>query len=182
MGKSSSRSNTEHRFVDMLFATEYDHLQQIASTLLKRCKDQTLFHSGDLVHEAYLKLIKDSRCTLKNRNHFICTASRTMQHVLIDSKRRQYAQKRGGCNMAISFECLSKAVGGENDECVAVHQAIDHLHELDERVYNVVLLRFFVGLNINETASVLELSAATVKRDWHCAKDWLAREIENSYI
>jgi RNA polymerase sigma factor (TIGR02999 family) len=150
----------------------YEELRKIAKARLRNGLD-TINATG-LVHEAFLRLNDQRRVEWKNRAQFFAVAARLMRRILIDRHRANKALKRGG---AVSFVTLSdEAAGGEIDLEV-LDRAVDSLALQDTRQARIVELRYFGGLTIEETAEAVEISIATVKREWMVARAWLKREI-----
>jgi RNA polymerase sigma factor (TIGR02999 family) len=132
-----------------------------------------------LVNEAYLRLIDVQHVEWQNRAHFFAVAARMMRRILVDAARARGYKKRGGGVSVVSLEddvALSIQPG---DDLVAVDDALTALAKVDARKSQVVEMRFFAGLTIDETAEALHVSRDTVKRDWHIAKLWLLRELRN---
>ncbi len=133
-----------------------------------------------LVHEAWLRLEGLDRVQWRDRQHLLAVAARTMRRVLIDYAEQRRAKKRGSGEVALGLEVVdaaATAVDDHADELHALDEALQRLSELNQRQAQVVECRFFVGLTVEETAEALELSAATVKRDWTAARAWLNREL-----
>ncbi len=131
-----------------------------------------------LVNEAYLRLVDSDLSGFRNRHQFFALAARLIREVLVDHARERHAQKRGGRAQRVPL-VSSLEMSQETDlpTVLAVHQAIERLEALDPRQSRIIELRFFGGLTLNEIASVLELSLATVERSWSVARRWLAREV-----
>jgi RNA polymerase sigma-70 factor, ECF subfamily len=133
-----------------------------------------------LVNEVYLRLVDLERVRWQNRAHFIAVASRLMRRVLIDFARSRGYQKRGGgVERVVVDESLLVDVGRGHD-LLALDQALDELARIDARKSQIVVMRFFGGLSVDEVATVLDVSAATVTRDWKLAKSWLLRELDRT--
>ena len=133
-----------------------------------------------VVSEVYLRLVGSEIDKLSNRKQFFTVASRLIREVLVDHARARGAAKRGGAKRPVSFDdALGVATGATADAetVIAVHEALGRLEEVDPRRARIVELRFFAGLTQREVADVLDLSLATVERDWSVARRWLAREI-----
>lgn len=131
-----------------------------------------------LVNEAYLRLVDLKQMQWQDRAHFFAMAARLMRRILVDFARSRRYQKRGGAAKQVSFtEALEVAANAPTD-VVALDEALDALARVEERKSQVVELRFFGGLSIEETADVLNVSRETVKRDWTFAKMWLLREMQ----
>jgi len=133
-----------------------------------------------LVHEAWLRLEGLDRVQWRDRQHLLAMAARTMRRVLIDYAERRRARKRGGSEVALGLEAVdaaTSAIDGAAHELQALDDALHRLAALNPRQARVVECRFFVGLSVEETAEALDLSPATVKRDWTAARAWLNREL-----
>ena len=130
-----------------------------------------------LVNEAYLRLVDAKGVAWQDRAHFLAVAARAMRHILVDHARARHAEKRGGRAARVTFdEALLVAVEPQQD-LVALDEALEALATFDERKSRVIELRFFGGLSVEETASVLQVSPDTVMRDWRLAKAWLRGEM-----
>lgn len=138
-----------------------------------------------LIHEAYLRLVDQRRVEWRNRAHFFGIAAQMMRRVLVDHARARLAAKRGGDVRAITLERVVDAdeQGGDADaalDVLALHEALERLALLDPQQARLVELRYFGGMNIDETATALGISPATVKREWTVARAWLRRELATS--
>jgi RNA polymerase sigma factor (TIGR02999 family) len=150
--------------------------------LAKRCMvseraDHTL-QPTSLVHEAYLRLIDSKGVACRNRTHFFALSARLMRRILVDLARSRRNQKRGGGRVAAALDEAAAQPQNQEAYMLALDEALDRLAEVDSRKSEVVELRFFGGLNIEETAEVLKVSRDTVMRDWKVARLWLLRELE----
>lgn len=162
--------------VDRLMPVVYAELKSLAASYLRSERaDHTLQTTG-LVHEAYLKLVDQRRTTWQNRAHFFGIAAQAMRRILVDHARRRRARKRDH-GLAVTLDDDLPGVVTNTDEVIAVDEALARLAELDPRQARIVELRYFAGMNIEQTAEALEISPATVKRDWMSAKAWLQREL-----
>ena len=130
-----------------------------------------------LVHEAWLKLVDSSSQSWQNRAHFFGAAAEAMRRILIDRARRKLAARHGGGAGRVDVDEIDFAAPAKDDELLAVHEALDALAGHDPRKAELVKLRYFAGLSIDEAAEVLGISAPTAKRDWTYARAWLFREI-----
>ena len=130
-----------------------------------------------LVNEAYLRLVGVSRIRWQNRGHFLAVAARAMRHILVDLARARGYQKRGGGVAAVPLDGLDVAGATPGPDVVALHDALEALAQFDARKSQVVELRYFGGLTVEETAEVLGVSPETVMRDWKFAKAWLLRQL-----
>ena len=151
----------------------YHELRQMASRYLRRESGQHTIRTTDLVHEAYLRLINESDQSWENRAHFFAVAARAMRQFLIASARRRKAAKRGGGRAAVTFEDGALLIQEKSEHLLALDEALSELAGFDDRMSRIVELRYFSGLTIEETAEVLGISPATVKRDWTTARAWL---------
>lgn len=168
-----------------LFALVYDKLREIARVQRRRQPTTETLNTTALVHEAYIKLFGGGGRDFKDRAHFMAVASTAMRQILIGHARRQSAKKRGGGQPPVSFEEVARALRGEvaadapaAEALLALDRALERLQRRSERQSRIVECRFFGGMSIEETASALGVSPATVKRDWSMAQAWLHREIE----
>lgn len=158
----------------------YDELRRLAHRHLRREREGHTLETTALVHEAYLRLIDQTRTELQSRAHFFAIASRQMRGILVDHYRsRQYA-KRGGRTVHIDIEQTCVATAEKAREVVALDDALTDLASFDERKCRVVELRFFAGLSIEDTAIALGVSQGTVMRDWTLARAWLQRAMISS--
>ena len=155
-----------------LFAAVYGELKQIAANQMKREQAITL-QSTAIVHEAWIKLIgsHEERCW-NNRGHFVAAAAQAMNQILVDAARRRKRQKRGGG--AQKFELMeSDFVSVTDDNILALEEALERLRETESRKAELVVLRFYGGMTVQEAADFLGISVATAERDWAFAKAWL---------
>jgi RNA polymerase sigma factor (TIGR02999 family) len=167
-----------HDVLDEIFRRVYDELHELAGNVRGRRGDATLDTTG-LVHEAYIKLVPSRDTTWESRSHFFGVAARAMRQILVDKARRRVALKRGGQDRwAVTFDEALHATPVEADELLALDRALERLAGFDDRRARVVEYRFFAGLSIADTASVMAVSTATVERDWRTARAWLTAELE----
>ncbi|MBL8989079.1 MAG: sigma-70 family RNA polymerase sigma factor [Gemmatimonadales bacterium] len=171
-------AGNEHA-VEQLVPLIYAELHAIAERQMRRERADHTLQPTALVHEAFLRLV-GNETSWQNRQHFLGVAAQAMRRILVDHARRQKARKRGGGADKIELDEQLIAVGGESGEGLdleALDEALTRLAELDARQARIVELRFFAGLDVEETAAVVGVSPATVKRDWQFAKAWLKREL-----
>lgn len=159
--------------VDKLFPLVYDRLHRIAHRQLGRERPEHTLGTTGLVHEAYLKLVDQTRVEWADRSHFFAVASQVMRRILVDYARRFRAEKRGGAPTRVSLTDAMLVAEERADTLVALDEAMTQLAIVDERLSRVVECRFFGGLTEEETADVLNVTARTVRRDWIKAKGWL---------
>ena len=153
----------------------YDDLRLIARRPLRRSPAATV-QSGSLAHEAYLKLVNVRGIQCNNRAHFFALCSQTIRRILVDHARKHRSAKRGeGLQVPLDEALLGTRARGVEVE--ALDEALNSLARIDPRKARIVELRFFGGLSVEDAAKVLEISEATVTRDWRVAKTWLFREL-----
>jgi len=158
----------------------HDRLRLIARRQLAGEADGHTLETDGLVHEAFLRLEGLDRMQWRDRSHVLAMAARTMRRVLVDYAEQRRSQKRGGGEHAVPLEhadAQMAAVDQHMDHLAALDEALGRLAMLNPRHSQIVECRFFVGLSIEETAEALDLSPATVKRDWTSARAWLNREL-----
>jgi RNA polymerase sigma factor (TIGR02999 family) len=159
--------------LDALVPLVYRELRRVARARLRAERPGHSLQTTALVHEVYLRLVDIERLTIESRTHFLAVASRLMRQILVDHARRRDADKRGANVPMISLDDVSPAAPVAAVDILALDQALDALSLLDARLCRVVELKFFGGLTIEETASALDVSRATVERDWTAAKAFL---------
>jgi RNA polymerase sigma-70 factor (ECF subfamily) len=147
---------------------------------MKRERSDHPLQATALVNEAYLRLIEVQQVQWQNRAHFFAMAARLMRRILVDSARTRDYQKRGGGALVLSLDEALAVPAAPGDDLVALDEALTALAAVDPRKSQVVEMRFFGGLTLDETAEALHVSRDTVKRDWTMAKLWLLRELDGS--
>jgi len=163
--------------LDALLPLVYEELHRLAHLELRGEGPDITLRTTALVHEAYHKLVDNHAVDWQGRSHFFGVAARAMRQVVINRAKKRQAQKRGGDAPHLTLDEGRIAVDKQADRLVALDEALDRLAAVDERQSRVVECRFFGGMTIKETATALDVSPSTVKRDWRTAKVWLAREI-----
>jgi len=167
--------------LDDLLPRVYEELRALADAYMRRERAGHTLQPTALVHEAFLRLLRLPPGSVQNRVHFFALAAQAMRRILADHARRHRAAKRGGSAVRVPLELAEGGAPGTpaGDDVAAddLDAALEDLAKLDERQARVVELRFFGGLSIEETAEVLAVSTATVKRDWLVARAWLHREL-----
>jgi len=167
--------------LDDLLPRVYDELRALADAYMRRERAGHTLQPTALVHEAFLRLLRLPPGSVQNRIHFFALAAQAMRRILADHARRHRAAKRGGGAVRVPLELVEGGApatpAGDDVAADDLDAALDDLAKLDERQARVVELRFFGGLSIEETAEVLAVSPATVKRDWLVARAWLHREL-----
>jgi RNA polymerase sigma factor (TIGR02999 family) len=162
----------DRRAFDQLVPLIYDELHAMARGQLRRERSDHSLQPTELVSEAYLRLAEGPG-GFENRSHFFGAAATAMRRVLVDHARRRAAEKRGGDRHRVTFEDLAVEAEEPSVDVVALDDALKALEQEDARLARVVEMRFFVGFSIEETATTMGISAATVKRDWTYARAWL---------
>ncbi|MGA2980965.1 MAG: sigma-70 family RNA polymerase sigma factor [Terriglobales bacterium] len=167
----------------------YDELRRIAERYMRLERADHTLQATALVHEAYLKLVRQPSKHFQGRMHFFAIAANTMRHILIDHARRRNAQKRAGnhkvaleevFNVSAAFALNRAADSDQSEELLKLDSALKKLATLDPRQVKIVELRFFGGLTVEETADIVGISPRQVKREWSHARAWLHGELESS--
>jgi RNA polymerase sigma factor (TIGR02999 family) len=169
--------------VDRLLPLLYEELHRQAERAMRREDERHTLQATALVHEAYLRLVDQNRVQWKNRAHFFGVAAQVMRRILVDHARGRLAEKRGGGAQRITLDDANVGANGDaagDVDVLALHEALERLAVLDVLQAKVVELRYFSGLNIEETAVALDVSPATVKREWAVARAWLKRELSRA--
>ena len=162
---------------DKLMPLVYDELRRVAQNYLRHERPDHTLQATALVHEAYLKLIDQTAVDWHDRAHFFGLASQMMRHILVDHARRHQAAKRGGLVQRLTLVEAVSFPDQKDFDLVALDEALTNLAQLDSQQSRIVEMRFFGGLTIEETATALSLSVATVNREWRLAKAWLLRAL-----
>jgi RNA polymerase sigma factor (TIGR02999 family) len=160
----------------------YAELRRLAEAYVRRERAKSV-QATELVHEAYLRLLKDRAPQWRDRTHFLAIAAISMRRLLVERARARGASKRGGSRIQVTLDdALLGAADAHTDavDLVALDRALESLARLDPQQARIVELRFFGGLSVEETADALSISPATVKRHWTVAKAWLLRELSGS--
>jgi RNA polymerase sigma factor (TIGR02999 family) len=157
----------------------YSDLRRVAASYLRKEAPNHTLQPTALVHEAYLRLTRIEVEDWESRSHFFAVAAKIMRNILVDHARAQHALKRGQGFTLVGLDEAVHTTLGPSVQILALDEALGRLAEFDPRQSRIVELRFFSGLNEEETGQVLGISARTVKRDWRCAKAWLFKEMNN---
>ncbi len=158
----------------------YEELRKLAQARMSKEPAQTLQPTA-LVHEAYLRLVGDAdRAKWNGRGHFFGAAAQAMRRIMVERARGQARLKRGGDRRRVALEDNAVATESGGDDLVALDAALDRLEAHDQRKAQVVMLRYFAGLTVEETAAALDLSPAMIKKEWTVARAWLHRELARS--
>jgi RNA polymerase sigma factor (TIGR02999 family) len=169
-------SGGDQSALDRLTPIVYDELHRLARRYMKRERPGHSLQTAALVNEAYMRLVDYERMHWQNRAHFFAVSAQLMRRILVDHARR-HNLKRGGDVQHVSLEEAAVVGGGGDTDLVVLDDAMNALARIDPRKVQVVEMRFFGGLSVEETAEVLKVSTVTVKREWRAAKAWLYREL-----
>jgi RNA polymerase sigma factor (TIGR02999 family) len=160
-----------------LLAQLYTELRALAGALTRQLPPGQTLQPTALVHEAYLRLMRNQDPGWESQRHFFGTAARAMREILIEQARRKASQKRGGQAQRVELTEGLAWIEPPADDLLALDEAITRLQAEDPRLAEIVQLRYYTGLSVEETADVVGASARTVKRDWRFARAWLARQM-----
>jgi RNA polymerase sigma factor (TIGR02999 family) len=179
--EESGKTPEERRALDQLFSVTYEELRRLASSVRRSYPGATISPTT-MVNEAWVKLAKSPRFASTSRLHFKRIAARAMRQVLVEAARRRNASKRGGSEdvTVITFDESQGHAASCGQELLALDTALEELARIQPRQAMMVESRFFGGLDITETAALLEVSEATILRDWRAAKAWLAHELRRA--
>ena len=166
--------------LERLLPLVYDELHRIARRHMGHENPGHSLQATALINEAYLRLLDAQNVAWRDRAHFLAVSARIMRHILVDHARARRYQKRGGDAVRVVLDEALVVTNEPTQDFVALDDALDALAQFDERKSRVIELRFFGGLTVEETASVLNVSADTVMRDWRLAKVWLQREMRTA--
>jgi RNA polymerase sigma factor (TIGR02999 family) len=161
----------------VVFRTLYAELHRLAAAQRARRGAGETLNTTALVHEAYLRLLGRLDVDWTCRNHFFCTAARSMRDILVDEARRRHAQKRGGDLHRVSLDALDCVVEFRPEDLLALERVLAKLEREDETDHRIVMLRYFAGLTVTEVADVLGIPVRSVERRWQFCRSWLAREL-----
>lgn len=170
-------SNGDQHALEELMPLVYGELRRLAAAHLRRERSSSTLQSTVLVHEAYLRLVNQNNIQWRSRAHFYGIAARVIRRILVDHARAQHAGKRGAGAMRLELDDAMAVSEQRELDLLGLDDALRRLSELDERQGQIVEMRFFAGLSVEETAEVMRLSTATVKREWSSARAWLYREM-----
>jgi RNA polymerase sigma factor, TIGR02999 family len=163
-----------------LFELVQNELHRLARQYMARERVGHILEPTALVNEAYLRLVDIQHVRWRDRGHFFAIAARVMRRILVDSARSRLYQKRGGGVLEVSLDEAIFATPQSDPDLIALDEALNVLEKTDERKSRVVELRFFAGLNLEETSAAIGISTDTATRDWKMAKAWLLREIKRT--
>jgi RNA polymerase sigma factor (TIGR02999 family) len=163
-----------------LTALVYDELRRMARNYMGRERKDHTLQTTALVHEAYLRLIDQRNVQWQNRAHFFAIAAQLMRQILVDYARMHTSVKRGGSALRLSIDQATFAARQDSEDVLALHEALENLAKIDSRKSQVIELRFFGGLTVEETAEVLKVAPITIMREWRLARAWLHRELKGA--
>ncbi|MEM7806817.1 MAG: sigma-70 family RNA polymerase sigma factor [Planctomycetota bacterium] len=171
-----------------LFDAVYDQLRDLAGRQMARERSDLTLQTTALVHEAYLRLMKDPEVQWDNPRHFFGAAAEAMRRILVERARRHAALKHGGGRRRLDLSAADQPggrsidvdTGGDAEAVIELDTALSELKEQDQRMSEVVMLRYFAGLSVEETAAATGSSARTVKRDWAFARAWLSKRLDGT--
>ena len=158
----------------------YDELRGIARAFMAKEKPGQTLQPTALVHEAYIRLLGKDAPRWDNRAHFFTAAAEAMRRILIENARRKTALKRGGGQIRVTLGDVAEGETARFEELLALNEALDRLEERDAEMAQVVKLRYFAGLTVEETAKALDTSTRSVNRHWTAARAWLRRELSRA--
>src|ERR1051325_6858794 len=175
-------SNGDQAARDQLMSVVYEELHRLARRYMRRESPGPTLQTSALVNEAFIRLVDQRNVHWQNRAHFYGIAAQMMRRILVDYARGRNYAKRGGGVHAITLDDGLVVSAERSAEVVAVHEALEELAKFDVRKGQIVELRFFGGLSIEETAEVLGVSPGTVMRDWTLSKAWLRRQMSSEIL
>jgi RNA polymerase sigma factor (TIGR02999 family) len=167
----------DHSALDQLLPLVYEDLHRQAGHMIPRESSGHTLQTTALVHEAYLKLVDQRSARWQNRAHFFAVASQLMRRILIDHARRRRAGKRGGGSIRVALDEAVAIPGHPDLDILRLNDALESLSQLAPREAQIVEMRFFGGLTIEEIAEVMQLAPITVRRDWNFARAWLYQQL-----
>jgi RNA polymerase sigma-70 factor (ECF subfamily) len=171
-------SNGEQSALDELVPLIYNELRRLAGNYIFRERQDHTLQPTALINEVFVRLIDQHDIRWQNRAHFFGIAAKLMRRILVDHARAHQAEKRGGDLFSVSMSKADQLASPPSLDLLALHLALESLEVLDAQQSQIVELRFFGGLTIEETAEVMSLSHATIERDWKMARAWLRKELD----
>ena len=171
-------SDGDESAVNRLLPLVYDELRALAESYLQHERPDHTLQATALVHEAYVRLIKQEEVEWQNRAHFFAVAAQAIRRILVDHARAHEREKRGGGRRRVGLDESVAAAPGRDLDLLALDEALEKLTRLSERQARIVELRFFGGLSLNEVAAFLGVSPRTVDGDWSMARAWLRRALQ----
>jgi len=172
--------NGDKAALDRVITLVYQELRRVARREMRRQRPGDTLQTTALINEAYLRLVDYARVRPRDRSHFFAIAAQAMRRILIERARSRRSAKRGSGAQKVSLDEAADVSNQRAANLVALDEALTNLAAIDPRKAEIVELKYFGGLTIEETAEVLDVSTPTVERDWHMAKIWLHREISKT--
>jgi RNA polymerase sigma-70 factor (ECF subfamily) len=166
--------------LDQLVPLVYPELKRIARAYMGRENSAHTLQTSALINEAYLRLVNQQAVEWQDRAHFFAVAAQIMRHILVDHARKYRRNKRGGRTEHVPLDEVSVTCEERAAELIALDDALNRLASIDPRKSQIVELRFFGGLTVEETAEVMKLAPITIMREWRAAKAWLGREVSGN--
>ena len=173
----SAISDGDRQAADRLIPLVYDELRALAQSHMAGGRPDQTLQATAVVHEAYLRMVDQTRARYKDRNHFFAVAATMIRRILVDAARARAAAKRGGEWSRITLDSSVGWTGGKELDLVALDDALKTLGLLSERQAKIVELRFFGGLSIEQAADALGVSTTTIENEWAVARAWLRRQL-----
>ncbi len=173
----AGRDASQQAVTSDLFPAVYQQLRDLAHAKMNREPAGHTLQTTALVHEVYLRLSKDGNVKWENPRHFFAAAAEAMRRILVERARRHHSLKRGGDRDRVDLDFVDQGEESSPDAMIALDEALTELKSFDERLLEVVMLRYFTGLSVEETAAAMDTSPRTVKRDWAVARAWLGRKL-----
>jgi len=176
--------NGDREGLEALLPLVYEELRRLARGYLHRQRPNHTLPSAALVHEVYLRLAQEKSLQIDNRAHFVGVAAQLMRWILVDYERKRRSAKRGAgvTKVALDPGMVAQEAQGKDVDLLVLNEALDRLAKLDSQQSQIVELRYFGGLTIEDTSKFLGISAATVKRSWSSARAWLLREMSQGEL
>jgi len=172
-------SGGDEAALEQLMPLVHDELHRLAHHHMRKESPGHILQTSALINEAYLRLVDQPQIRFENRAHFFGIAARLMRRILVDDARKRNSAKRGGSMIQVPLDEASATVADQAANVAALDDALQRLEEIDKRQGQIVELRFFGGLSVDETAEVMKIAPITVMREWNKAKAWLYRELSN---
>ena len=170
-------SRGDERALERLIPLVQPELHRLAHHYMSRERAGHTLQTTALINEAYLRLADSTQPTWQNRNHFVAAAAQLMRRIMVDHARQHLSQKRGGGAFRVTLDETALVTSTRSEELLALDEALENLAAFDARKSQIVELRYFGGLTMEETADFLKLSLRTVEREWNLAKAWLHRAL-----
>jgi len=178
----NSAGQSDASAANELLSLVYEELRRLAAAKMASEAPGHTLQATALVHEAWLRLTTDDKRKWNDRTHFFAAAAEAMRRNLVDNARRKQAQRHGGAHQRTDMPEIACAVAQDEAQILAVHEALEKFAAQDKQKAELVKLRYFVGMTIEEAAEALGISTGTAKRHWAYARAWLAQEINSQHV